>query len=249
MSIEPDTKDWTWVIEEPCQQCGFDPAEVVREELADLIHENTRGWYDVLADADFAVRPAPHVWSRLEYACHVRDVHELFATRVQLMLDEDDPTFENWDQDATAVGAGLRPAGPRRGRHRRWSSGRPRSRRSTRRSRATSGSAPGAAATVRCSPSRRWASTTCTTWSTTCGTSPAAPSRPPVPAGRPVRHTEFWVRMETALGPTYARSWARQHVLSELDERTVEEALADGTAPKVVWRAVWAALELPARER
>ena len=63
----------------------------------------------MLADADFAVRPAPHVWSRLEYACHVRDVHELFAERVRLMLDEDDPTFDNWDQDATAAGAGLRP--------------------------------------------------------------------------------------------------------------------------------------------
>src|SRR5206468_141371 len=75
VSIEPDTKDWTWVIEEPCGQCGFDPAAVARADLPELIHENTRGWYDVLADADFAVRPAPHVWSRLEYACHVRDVH------------------------------------------------------------------------------------------------------------------------------------------------------------------------------
>jgi hypothetical protein len=103
VSIEPDTKDWTWVLEEPCRQCGFEPSDVVREDLAELIHENTRGWYAVLADGDFAVRPAPHVWSRLEYACHVRDVHELFAERVRLMLEQDDPTFENWDQDATAV--------------------------------------------------------------------------------------------------------------------------------------------------
>jgi hypothetical protein len=103
VSIEPDTKDWTWVIEEPCRQCGFDPGAVAREDLSELIHENTRGWYDVLADADYAVRPAPHVWSRLEYACHVRDVHELFARRVRQMLEEDDPTFENWDQDETAV--------------------------------------------------------------------------------------------------------------------------------------------------
>jgi hypothetical protein len=55
--------------------------------------------------------------------------------------------------------------------------------------------------------------------------------------------------MERALGPSYARSWAGQHVLAELDGRTVEEALAAGEDPKVVWRAVWAALELPARER
>lgn len=102
VSIEPDTKDWTWVVDRPCEDCGFDPAEVAREQLADLLHENTRGWYELLADADYAVRPAPHVWSRLEYACHVRDVHRIFAERVQLMLDQDAPEFENWDQDATA---------------------------------------------------------------------------------------------------------------------------------------------------
>jgi len=103
VNIEPDTKDWTWVVDQPCPDCGWDPRSVSREQLADEIHENTRGWYDVLADADFAVRPAPHVWSPIEYACHVRDVHALFAERVRLMLDQDDPTFANWDQDATAV--------------------------------------------------------------------------------------------------------------------------------------------------
>ena len=30
-------------------------------------------------------------------------VNELFARRLQQMLAEDDPAFENWDQDATAV--------------------------------------------------------------------------------------------------------------------------------------------------
>ncbi len=64
-----------------------------------------------------------------------------------------------------------------------------------------------------------------------------------------MRHTEFWDRMEQALGPAYARSWAQQHVLGDLGERTVEESLAQGESPKAVWRAVWAALELPARER
>ena len=91
MNIEPDTKDWTWVVDRACPDCGFDPATVTVERLPDLLHENTRGWYEKLADADFAVRPAQHVWSRLEYACHVRDVHRLFAERVQLMLDRGRP--------------------------------------------------------------------------------------------------------------------------------------------------------------
>jgi SAM-dependent methyltransferase len=49
------------------------------------------------------VRPSPHVWSPLEYACHVRDVNTTFDQRVRQMLTEDDPTFANWDQDETAV--------------------------------------------------------------------------------------------------------------------------------------------------
>src|SRR4051812_21230139 len=95
VSIEPDTKDWTWVLERPCPECGYDGSKVRPEQLADLTHENTRGWHGVLDHHDSAVRPAPHRWSRLEYACHVRDVHEVFANRVHLMLDEDDPEFEN----------------------------------------------------------------------------------------------------------------------------------------------------------
>jgi hypothetical protein len=55
--------------------------------------------------------------------------------------------------------------------------------------------------------------------------------------------------MEQALGPSYARVWAQQHVLGELDQRTVAEALEAGEPPKRVWRAVWAELGLPARDR
>lgn len=64
-----------------------------------------------------------------------------------------------------------------------------------------------------------------------------------------MRHTEFWSRMEDALGAGYARFWAGQHVIAELDGRTVDEALAGGVPAKQVWRAVWRTLDLSARER
>jgi Protein of unknown function (DUF3046) len=64
-----------------------------------------------------------------------------------------------------------------------------------------------------------------------------------------MRHTELWVRLEHALGPTYARSWAHDFVITELGGRTAEEALAAGVPPKEVWAAVWRTLELPASER
>jgi hypothetical protein len=103
VSIEPDTKDWTWVLRERCPECGFDPSSVARDQLPDLFHDNTRGWFGALDGPDAAVRPAPNIWSPLEYACHVRDVHRIFAERLTLMLEQDDPQFANWDQDVTAV--------------------------------------------------------------------------------------------------------------------------------------------------
>lgn len=64
-----------------------------------------------------------------------------------------------------------------------------------------------------------------------------------------MRHTEFWSRMESALGSAYARAWADQFVIGELGERTAQEALDAGEPPKAVWAAVWRTLDLPASER
>ncbi len=65
-----------------------------------------------------------------------------------------------------------------------------------------------------------------------------------------MRHTEFWERMNEALGDSaYARTWADMQVIGALGGRTVSEALAAGESPKSVWRAVWETLELPASQR
>jgi hypothetical protein len=55
--------------------------------------------------------------------------------------------------------------------------------------------------------------------------------------------------MDSALGSSYARSWARQFVMGDLGGRTAQEALDAGVPPKEVWASVWRALDLPARER
>ncbi|HSE69165.1 MAG TPA: DUF3046 domain-containing protein [Nocardioidaceae bacterium] len=64
-----------------------------------------------------------------------------------------------------------------------------------------------------------------------------------------MRHTEFWARMEHALGPAYARTWAHEQVIALLGGRTVHQALDAGEPPKKVWHAVWETLGLPASER
>jgi hypothetical protein len=101
--IVPDTKDWTWVLEQPCPECGFAADELAGTAVGTLTRSNAAAWQQVLTRSDVRDRPAPTTWSPLEYACHVRDVHVLFDQRLTLMLAEDDPQFANWDQDETAV--------------------------------------------------------------------------------------------------------------------------------------------------
>ena len=60
-----------------------------------------------------------------------------------------------------------------------------------------------------------------------------------------MRLTEFWARMREQFGDVYAESLAKDYVLSNLDGRTVNEALADGVDAKVVWRAVCETFNVP----
>jgi SAM-dependent methyltransferase len=101
--ISPDTKDWTWVLREPCPECGFVAGELDRADLGRVVRGDAVGWAAVLHQSGATERPDEDTWSPLEYGCHVRDVHRIFGERLGLMLDHDEPTFANWDQDATAV--------------------------------------------------------------------------------------------------------------------------------------------------
>ncbi|WIB64297.1 DinB family protein [Curtobacterium sp. MCBD17_040] len=103
MPIEPDTKNWTWVLEDRCPECGFDGRTVTFDEVPGLVRANAAAWPAELARDDVRERPDDATWSPLEYGAHVRDVHRVMAGRLELMLAEDAPRFPNWDQDATAV--------------------------------------------------------------------------------------------------------------------------------------------------
>ncbi|MFN2525038.1 MAG: DinB family protein, partial [Actinomycetota bacterium] len=93
----------TWVLERVCPECGFDVRHFPRESVGELIRKNCALWGPVLTHPDVGLRPSDDRWSALEYACHVRDVFRLYDARLKMMLEDDDPTYPNWDQDATAV--------------------------------------------------------------------------------------------------------------------------------------------------
>lgn len=102
-AIVPDTKDWTWVLDRPCPECGFEASRVSADRLAEVVRDNATTWEAVLTLPEAVERPDPATWSALEYACHVRDVHRIFDLRLGLMLDQVGPRFPNWDQDETAI--------------------------------------------------------------------------------------------------------------------------------------------------
>ena len=103
MPITPDTKNWTWVIERPCPECGFDASTFEATDVAALLRANAAAWPAVLESPDVRVRPDDSTWSPLEYSAHVRDVLRLYEYRLGLMQEQEDPLFPNWDQDVTAV--------------------------------------------------------------------------------------------------------------------------------------------------
>ncbi|HPU12982.1 MAG TPA: DinB family protein [Aeromicrobium sp.] len=103
MDIEPDAKDWTWVLERPCTDCGFDPADFslasVHADVSDMVVR----WAAVLGRPNAKQRPNETTWSPTEYGCHVRDVFWLFNERLRKTRTLDEYRFINWDQDETAV--------------------------------------------------------------------------------------------------------------------------------------------------
>jgi DUF3046 family protein len=64
-----------------------------------------------------------------------------------------------------------------------------------------------------------------------------------------VRLTVFWQKMRGQFGDAYAASVAKDYVLAGLGGRTVDQALAEGIEPKVIWQAVCEAFEIPEESR
>jgi hypothetical protein len=64
MPIEPDTKDWTWVLDRRCDECGFDASAVPLAEVGRMVRDNAAAWQVVLADpAGLTDRPSDDRWS------------------------------------------------------------------------------------------------------------------------------------------------------------------------------------------
>ncbi len=60
-----------------------------------------------------------------------------------------------------------------------------------------------------------------------------------------MRHSDFEMLMNDEFGNEYAAVLVRDLVLTELDDRTGQQALAEGVDPKDVWLAICRAQNVP----
>jgi hypothetical protein len=54
----PETKDWTWVLQRPCPECGLDTRSLARADIAPIISANAASWQ----------RGASRAWPRVTAA-------------------------------------------------------------------------------------------------------------------------------------------------------------------------------------
>jgi hypothetical protein len=55
--------------------------------------------------------------------------------------------------------------------------------------------------------------------------------------------------MRAQFGDVYADSVAKDQVLASLGSRTAQQALAEGIAPQIIWKAVCETFEIPESRR
>ena len=84
-----------------CDECGFDGDAMTNADLVEASGRFAKRYRAPLTrflpDEDGATilrrRPAPEVWSALEYAAHTRDVFAFYRERIERVLAEERPTL------------------------------------------------------------------------------------------------------------------------------------------------------------
>jgi DinB family protein len=92
-------------LDDVCSQCGFSYS-IGRAEITPWLRSDAHAFVEKLGrydDASVRVRPAPDVWSPLEYACHVRDVLRVQTERALLAQREIDPVFVPMGRDERVI--------------------------------------------------------------------------------------------------------------------------------------------------
>ena len=80
---------------ERCDECDFDGSRFDSPALINELRTLGPRWRVLIESAgpDLRIRPAPEVWSAIEYAAHSRDITALHAFGVEQALTTDEPHY------------------------------------------------------------------------------------------------------------------------------------------------------------
>jgi hypothetical protein len=88
-----------------CEPCGLRYGNLTPSLAIQLIRSSSAQYRRRLQRLPADVlcrRPTAGVWSAMEYACHVRDVYDVYHTRVRRTLNEHEPVLEPMHNDERA---------------------------------------------------------------------------------------------------------------------------------------------------
>lgn len=86
---------WSRIQEEPCPQCGLNPADMEPEALGPRVVELAAKWRTFLVEADDGFlrhSPDPGVFSPVQYGAHVSGTLRVAGERLELGLAQEAPT-------------------------------------------------------------------------------------------------------------------------------------------------------------
>ena len=89
-----------------CGVCGIDEDRLSIRDALDALRTfpgRFRRSVDGLSDAELEVRPAPDVWSVLEYLVHTREVLDIIGMGLPLVLEQPGIAFPELDVDESAA--------------------------------------------------------------------------------------------------------------------------------------------------
>jgi len=101
---------------ERCAECGFDSTHLTVPDAVAALRSMGRRWdalFEGVPDEALRRRPAPEVWSPLEYAAHTRDILGLFAVGLPPVLAGAHPNYPVATDEPAGADHGYNSLDPR----------------------------------------------------------------------------------------------------------------------------------------
>jgi hypothetical protein len=92
--------EWERIQSQACPQCGQNPSTAPRTSLGRIAVQAAEQWQAFLADANddyVRIKPAPDVWSPMQYGMHVRDMLQVFGDRILVAVAQHNPSVPWFD--------------------------------------------------------------------------------------------------------------------------------------------------------